>query len=163
MWLCSCLLPALWDVCDFDVLLQAGNEQALSQNSNSIWSTSSLFMPAALQVPGLAQQQLASEGMPDCNRFSGLPSAAAMMLPDCPNDPPACILQHQPACESPAAKVCSELVLHCLRNHGCFAPNRMRRRLCVTQSAVQDSQKKGTGTCHPDESAASILMSLKGS
>lgn len=97
---------------DIDVLLQNPNEQTISQNSNSVWSTSSLFMPAALQVPSLPQQQLAPDGMPDCSKFAGLPSAAAMIMPEPlgPSDAPACTVPHQLARNSLVEKVRSHSV-----------------------------------------------------
>jgi hypothetical protein len=78
------------------VLLQTGNDKTITQTSNSLWSSASLFMPAVPEVPGLDLRQLVPEGMLNCNKISGLPSTAALVLPEqlSPNDGPCCIPQH---------------------------------------------------------------------
>lgn len=138
--------------------MQASNDKAASQTTgNSVWSTNSLFMPAALQVPSLAQQQL--DGMTDCNKFAGPPSAAEMMMPEPPtaNDgsadtmPPHVMSLVEKVCRPSCAHSAASRILH-------FLPDDVSLR----NGFVQDAQKV-PGTCHPDESAASILMSLKGS
>jgi hypothetical protein len=77
-----------------NLLMQTGNDQ--TKTSSSLWSSSSLFMPGSSQVPGWDLHQLLPETRANCNKFSGLPSAAALMLPESlgPSDGPCGILQH---------------------------------------------------------------------
>lgn len=91
-----------------------------SQTTGSVWSSSSLFMPAALQVPALAQQQL--DGMKDCKTFTGLPSAAAMMMPEpaTASDPPAGTFPHQLGMKGLVEKVCRPACTSAVRRNSPF-------------------------------------------
>lgn len=132
------------------VLLQNATEQTVSHSSASVWSANSLFMPAALQVPALMQQQHAQEGMREGQKFSGLPSAAAMILPEAlaPNDPtPSGSVSHLTR-TGLVDKVCfSSLVYVCRKDESvdqahctCTLSCRMCRRKALEHATLMSLQ-----------------------